>query len=102
MGKRANILQSLRAFHILTTSTCGVLAFSNLTNVPSGLTILFGGTISIVEAVPMNMIMRKARYVPVLTEASAPFLILMARAMTAPMKEPNWKIAQKIPNALPY
>ncbi len=41
------------------------------------------------------------RYVDVDTAERPPDLMLMARAMMDPMKDPNWKIAQKIANALP-
>jgi len=41
------------------------------------------------------------KYVAVATALSPPELMLIPRAMTEPMNEPNWKMAQKTPNALP-
>ena len=40
-------------------------------------------------------------YVEVETAERPPERMLMARAMREPMKEPNWKMAQKTAKALP-
>ena len=40
-------------------------------------------------------------YVEVDTAFKLPLLMLMASAITEPMKEPNWKMAQNTPNAFP-
>ena len=40
-------------------------------------------------------------YVDVDTWSKPPSLMFRARAMTAPIKEPDWKMAQKMLNALP-
>jgi hypothetical protein len=41
------------------------------------------------------------KYVAVETALSLPERMLIARAMIEPINEPNWKIAQNTPNALP-
>jgi len=41
------------------------------------------------------------KYVAVDTALSPPELMLIPRAMREPINEPNWKMAQKTPNALP-
>jgi hypothetical protein len=41
------------------------------------------------------------KYVEVDTALSLPERMLIARAIMDPMNEPNWKMAQKTPNALP-
>ena len=40
-------------------------------------------------------------YVEVETADRLPERMLIARAMSEPMKEPNWKMAQKMAKALP-
>ena len=59
------------------------------------------GKSSIADADPMSIMMTNATYVPVDTELRLPLRMLMASAMTDPMNDPNEKMAQKIPNALP-
>jgi hypothetical protein len=49
----------------------------------------------------INTQRKRTRYVAVDTLLSFPERMLMASAMMEPMKEPNWNMAQKTPNALP-
>lgn len=44
---------------------------------------------------------RFTKYVAVDTALSPPESMLIPRAIMEPMNEPNWKMAQKTPNALP-
>jgi hypothetical protein len=83
------------------TSCKGVEAACTLTIDPSLRTIFSTGARSIVEAVPTNMMITNTTYVDVLTALRPPERMLIARAITAPMKDPSWKMAQNTPNALP-
>lgn len=83
------------------SSSCTLDAACSLTIVPSLRMTLFGGRMRNELATPTKMMTRNAMYVDVDTAPSEPERRLIAIAMSAPMKDPNWKIAQKTPKALP-
>jgi hypothetical protein len=101
MGRSAHIRQSVSTRTKFVISSRGVEDACTVTIEPSLRTTLSAGAMRAVEAVPTNMMTMNAMYVDVLTALRPPERMLIARAITAPMKDPSWKMAQNTPNALP-
>ena len=89
IGVNARMRQSLITSRIPMTSSSGEDTFRTSMIVPSLRTTDVGGSRSIVDAVPKNMMTRKARYVPVETAESSPERIVIASEMTEPTRDPD-------------